>query len=180
MNWKKTFVSGFFWSAGMIFSILIVFFVFKFFIGLDRLSTIKGFFFVDTPIDNETMMNLEKFGILDKIIPFNTIFIQTLDYYDTIIQILVGLLAVVVAGAFFYIRYSSEEKSREYAEKYIDNYLATKEFHDKIEGAIKDQTNEWGEDMTKGFERIEKIEGRVTSLEEDRKKSNESLEEAKR
>ena len=88
MNWKLQIAKGALLSVGFIGSILVVFFIFKGFIGIDRLSEIKGFFFTTEPIDSETIMNLKKLGTSDKILPFNSIFTQTLAYYDTIITIL--------------------------------------------------------------------------------------------
>ena len=100
--------------------------------------------------------------------------------------ILIGILGVVIAIAFVYIKYNSEEKSREHAEKYMENYLKTTSFRDMVEKMAekiaKDRIESWGEDITKGFERIEQLEKnveqikrKVASLEEDRKESNESL-----
>ncbi len=186
MNWKLQIAKGALLSVGLIGSILVVFFIFKGFIGIDRLLEIKGFFFTTEPIDSETIMNLKKLGTSDKILPFNSIFTQTLAYYDTIITILIGILGVVIAIAFVYIKYNSEEKSREHAEKYMENYLKTTSFRDMVEEMAekiaKDRIESWGEDITKGFERIEQLEKnveqikrKVASLEEDRKESNESL-----
>ena len=179
MNWKLQIAKGALFSLSFMASIFILCFVTKAFIGMDRLSEIKGSFFTSEPLDSKTMMDLKKLGVSDKIIPFHSIFTQTLAYYDTIITILIGILGVVIAIAFVYIKYNSEEKSKEHAEKYIENYLKTTNFRDTVEKTtetiVKDRTESWGEDMTKGFERIKELEKKIASLEEDRKESNESI-----
>lgn len=180
MNWKLQIAKGALLSVGFVGLILILFFILKSFIGIDRLSQVKGFFFITEPIiDSKTLTDLENLGVLDKILPFHSIFTQTLAYYDTIITVLIGILGVVIAIAFVYIKYNSEEKSKEHAEKYIKNYLKTINFRDTVEKmtktVVKDRIESWGEDITKGFERIKELERKVDSLEEDRKESNESI-----
>ena len=107
---------------------------------------------------------------LRKIISFDSLFTQTLAYYDTIITVLIGILGIVVAGTLIYIKYGSEEKNKEHTKKHVDNFLETKRFHDMVKKEIDNTVNEWGEDKFSGFEKIKKLESRVSSLEEDAKK----------
>ena len=168
-KYTEKFCQGFFWTAGAMLCVLIGFLILKFFIGLDRLKIFKNSFFVSQPLSDK---DFEKIGGLvesDKIISFDSLFTQTLAYYDTIITVLIGILGITVAGAFLYIKFGSEEKSKEYATKHIDNFLTTKNFHDALKQTINEEVNIWGEDITRGFDRIKKLEDKVDSLKEETK-----------
>ena len=166
----EKFCQGFFWTSGGIFCVLIFgFFGLKFFVGFDRLENFKNSFFVPKPLNDK---DFEKIGGLiesGKIVSFDSLFTQTLAYYDTIITVLIGILGVVVAGAFLYIKFGSEEKSKEYATKHIDNFLKTQDFDDKFKKNVNERVDNWGEDIIKGFNRIKKLESKVASLEEEAK-----------
>ena len=77
-----------------------------------------------------------------------------------------GILGVAVAGAFFYIRSASLEKSQEYAERHVDNFLESQKFSDEVKRFANSQADSWAEDITQGFERISEFKERISSLEE--------------
>ena len=166
----KSFTQGFFFLSGAVFLFFVIFLVLKGFLGLDRLTNLKSSFFVSKPLKEQEFVILKKFIESEKVISFDSLFTQTLYYYDTLVTILMGLLGIVVAGAFIYIKYGSEEKNKEHAKMHINNFLKTKDFDDLINRSTDKHIDIWAEDITRGFDRIEKLEGRVSSLEEDSKK----------
>ena len=173
-------MQGFFWSSGAMLALFILFFVFKGVLGLDRLAAFKNSFFISSaPEEQDITKKLNELAEFGRITSLDSLFTQTLAYYDTLITILVGILGVAVAGAFFYIRSASLEKSKEYAEKHVDNFLETQKFNNKVREFAGRHADSWAEDLTQGFERISKLEERISSLEESAEKdAGESLEEA--
>ena len=179
-KYVEKFLQGFCVLSGALFCLFIAFLTLKFFVGWSRIENFKNSFFV-TPQLNDT--DLEKIKSLiesGKIISFDSLFTQTLAYYDTIITVLIGILGIVVAGAFIYIRSGSEEKNKEYAKKHIDSFLETKTFHDIVKENINNKVDEWGEDVSGGFDKIKKLESKVSSLEEDAKKGADNTIEVKK
>lgn len=168
----RFFVKGFVFSSGVVFLFFILFLVFKFLFGLDRLKILKNSFFLPESLQEQDYIVLKTFIEKGRIVSFDSIFTQTLSYYDALITILIGLLGIVVAGAFFYIKTASEEKNKEYAKTHTDNFFKTIEFKNLFDSSIKKQIEEWGEDITEGFDRIKRLEERVFSLEEDSKKGS--------
>ena len=164
------FVQGFGFLSGAIFCLSILFFIFKFFWGWNRLEKFKNSFFITPQLNEKEIEQIRDLVGSGKIISFDSLFTQTLAYYDTIITVLIGILGIVVAGAFIYIKFGSEEKSKEHAKKYIDSFLETKKFHDIVKGTIDNKVDEWGEDLSNGFDKIRKLEAKISSLEEDVKK----------
>ena len=173
----KIFIQGFFWFSGALFAFLILFFIIKQFLGFDRLGDLKNSLFASTSLKTQELgMSLKELIAMGKVISFDSFFTQTLAYYDTIITILIGILGIVVAGAFLYIRYTSQEKSEEYARAHIDNFLAKKDFNDQVmkyvDKKVNDKVNDdWGEDIGKSLEEVrelnQRLNERVSLLEEE-------------
>lgn len=169
-KYADKFCQGFAVAAGAIFCLAVTFFILAFFMGFDRLKNVKSSFFMTSSLDEKDFEKIRHLVESKKIISFDSIFTQTLSYYDTIITFLIGILGVAVAGAFIYIKGGSDEKNKEHAKKHINSFLETKRFNDIVENSISNKVNEWGEDATSGFEKIKQLERKVSSLEEDSKK----------
>ncbi len=172
-KYTEKFCQGFFWTLGSILVLIvvsfIVFTILSCFNILDRLTNLKHSFFATPELSEQDLNKINNLIGSEKIISFDSLFTQTLAYYDTIITVLIGILGITVAGAFIYIKSVSEEKNKEYAKKHIDSFLTTKKFHDTIKQTVNEQVDTWGEDITRGFDRIKKLESRVDSLKDETK-----------
>ena len=176
---KHFFTQAFFYLGCATFALFILFFVFKGSLGFDRLVALKNSFVVCGMLEKQDAdKKLSELVEAGRIVSQDSLFTQTLAYYDTLITILVGILGVAVAGAFFYIRSASLEKSKEHAERYVNNFLESQKFNDKVKEFAESQADSWAEDATQGFERISELQERISSLEEGAKRNmDESLEQ---
>ncbi len=164
------FCQGFCFLSGALFCSFIAFFALKHFVGWNRIESFKNSFFIAPQLSGKEMEKIKDLIEAGKVISFDSLFTQTLAYYDTIITVLIGVLGIFVAGSFIYIKVGSEEKNKEHAKQHIDSFLKTKAFHDSIKKDISNKVNEWGEDISGEFDKIGKLEKRVFSLEESAKK----------
>lgn len=109
----------------------------------DRLDFFIGkyLFIGHSSFDPNEPITIQELITNNAIIPTDTILTQTLDYYDTLIALLVSILGVVSFIAFFYIKGKSEDKAKEFAkmhtETYAGNYLKTTEFQKQVTQDIK-------------------------------------------
>jgi len=187
-NMKDYFITGIYkgfgLAAAIIFSFLAVMVLLKFFGFYDRLN-----FFVnrygllnDGHINSDHLPQIKKLLEEGIIFSVDEVFIQTLSYYDILITFLIGILGVVGAIAFFYIKGSSEEKAKEYAKKSTEGYFKTLEFDktikDKVDGVFDSGYAESFEGISAKIDKLDKfiksIEDRLKSLEE----SNEEIQES--
>ena len=165
-------------SFALSFAALVAFFAVDIFVGWDRLASIKDSFFISDSLLKEdiTNKNLEELIRLNKILPFDSIFTQTLAYYDTIITILIGLLGIIAAISFIFIKYNSEEKSKEHIEKYVDNFFDTQRFNEIITRNIGKDYSLLAEDVYGSLENMEEI---ISSLSESITESNKDMQKEK-
>ena len=182
MSWRiklkdviSSFLKGCSFCSGMLFVLFFLLFILKSFIGFNRLSNLKNAFFLSPSPDKNLVENLKELASTGHIISFDSLFIQTLTYYDSLITILVGILGITIAGAFFYIKQNSEDKSREYLEKGLKIFLETKEFDEQIQQSISNQLDNQLEDIPKTLDKISILESKISSLEESQKTSNEEI-----
>ena len=169
-KYLEKFFQGFCLLSGALFCSFVSFLILKFFVGWNRIENFKNSFFITPRLNDKDLGKIKDLLESGKVISFDSLFTQTLAYYDTIITVLIGILGIVVAGAFIYIKSGSEEKNKKHAKKHIDSFLETKVFHDIVKKGIHHNVDEWGEDISKGFDQIRKLDSRVSSLEEDAKK----------
>ena len=176
------FIRGLYLGCGIALSLITVFGLCAF-VLYNRLD----YFYNKYIITNSENIGANEEAVIHKlfqnkiIISPNEILTQTLGYYDILITFLIGILGIVGAIAFFYIKGSSEEKAKEYAKKSTEGYFNTLKF-DKTVKAKVDRVfdSEYGEsfggistkiDQLNKFTKI--IEERLKSLEESNKEIQE-------
>ena len=185
----RKFVSGVYQGCGIFLSLTCASFFILFLLKILGFYD-KADFFIDKYIlsgrKNMDANQLDTFKKLienDTIISADTIFSQTLEYYDTLITFLVAILGVVGAIAFFYIKGSSEEKAKEYAKKSTSDYFNTVSFDKLVQNKINDtldsEDSNYRRDSEAFFEKSDKIDqlDKLTKSIDDRLKSIEILNE---
>ena len=165
MIFNKDFQKGFYYSAGICVAVIFAFVIIVMLCTI-KIDSIKDVYFLSKDL-NLNLLSEKEQNLLHSLIRKNhvisadTIYTQTLAYYDTLITVLVSILGLVAGLAFFYVRFISQEKTEEYIEKIVKQNFETKKFADSVKDGIQDTL---GDDSILFGKRLNKLEENVGEL----------------
>jgi gas vesicle protein len=161
-SWFEKYNAGAKWVLGAVLALLLItlsiFVLWSWvWIPLRVIPKHDGWFIINPKIDQNKLADFEK-KELDNcisrqlVVPSGEILSSTMQFYDTVISFLLGLLAILGIVSVIIIRGTSKD----HAEKVIEKYFTTREFKHQLEDYVNKEINKKDEEYNDFFEDFKK------------------------